>query len=358
MDVIQGLKGIFSFWSPPRPTLPFSVLFKKFRSILERNNLILELMGDMGDKLGGEYVFDSQYVLDISEKIGDHVFKLISDLCVMTQNENVDLFIAFERIQHDIQEGLAGRCAFPMTRPAVLLDELNGDLNEEVGNKFANLGDIRNTLGLPTMNGFVITTRAFFDFMEANGLPKHIEHCLATVDVKDETAFEAMCEEVRRRIFKGAIPRHVVSNINAMLDILCSGRRGERCSFAVRSSAWGEDSDFSFAGQYESVLNVPRKGILEAYRRVVAGAYTPEAWRYRLHRGYRECEMAMAVGCQLMVEGEVSGAMYTYAPLPLEQEAMVISAAWGLGPAVVGGLAESDTFILDRLPPTASCRPS
>ncbi|MGA2401492.1 MAG: PEP/pyruvate-binding domain-containing protein [Syntrophobacteraceae bacterium] len=351
MDVIQGLKKFFAFWSPSRPTLPFSVLFKKFRSILERNNLILELMGDMGDKLGGEYVFDSQYVLDISEKIGDHVFKLISDLCVMTRNENVDLFIAFERIQHDIQEGLAGRCAFPMTRPAVLLDELNGDLNEEVGNKFANLGDIRNTLGLPTMEGFVITTRAFFDFMEANGLPGHIEHCLATVDVKDETAFEAMCNDVRRRIFKGAIPRHVVSNINAMLDILCPGRRGEPCSFAVRSSAWGEDSDFSFAGQYESVLNVPRKGILEAYRRVIAGAYTPEAWRYRLHRGFRECETAMAVGCQLMVEGEVSGAMYTYAPLPLEQEAMVISAAWGLGPAVVGGLAESDTFVLDRLPP-------
>ena len=119
----------------------------------------------------------------------------------------------------------------------------------------------------------------------------------------------------------------------------------------MRSSAWGEDSEFSFAGQYESVLNVPRKGILEAYRRVIAGAYTPEAWRYRLHRGYRESETAMAVGCQLMVEAEVSGAMYTYAPLPLEQEAMVISAAWGLGPAVVGGLAESDTFILDRLPP-------
>ena len=226
MDVIHGLKELFSFWSPPKPTLPFSVLFKKFKSILERNNRILELMADMGDKLGGDYVFDRQYVLDISEKIGDLVFKLISDLCVMTQNENVDLFIAFERIQHEIQEELAGRRAFPMTRPAVLLDELNGDLNEEVGNKFANLGDIRNTLGLPTMDGFVITTRAFFDFMEANGLPKHIEHCLATVDVKDETAFEAMCDDVRGRILKGTIPRHVVSNINAMLDILCARATG------------------------------------------------------------------------------------------------------------------------------------
>jgi pyruvate,water dikinase len=136
-----------------------------------------------------------------------------------------------------------------------------------------------------------------------------------------------------------------------MLDILRTRGHGDPAMFAVRSSAWGEDSEFSFAGQYESVLNVPRKGIADAYRRVIAGAYTPEAWRYRLHRGYREDETAMAVGCQLMAQAEVSGAMYTYAPLPLEKEAMVISAAWGLGPAVVGGVAESDTFFLDRHPP-------
>jgi pyruvate,water dikinase len=351
MDVIEGLKQLFHSWSPPKPGLPFSVLFKKFKSILERNNRILELMADMGDKLGGDYVFDRQYVLDITEKVSDLVFKLISDLCVMSQCQNVDLFIAFERIQYEIQEELAGRRAFPMTRPAILLDELNGDFSDEAGNKFANLGDIRNILGLPTMDGFVITTKAFFDFMAANGLPAYIERSLAAWDRKDEAAFETMCHEVRKRILGGTIPRHIVSNISAMLDTLSASAQGRPLMFAVRSSAWGEDSEFSFAGQYESVLNIPRRGILDAYRRVIAGAYTPAAWRYRLHRGYQENEMAMAVGCQLMAEPEVSGAMYTYAPLPLETEAMVISAAWGLGPAVVEGVAESDTFFLDRHPP-------
>ena len=166
--------------------MPFSILFKKFRSILERNNLILELMADMGDKLGGEYIFDGQYVMDITGKISDLVFKLISDLCVMTQNEIVDLFIAFERIQFEIQEELAGRRAVPVTKPVLLLEELNGDFSEEAGNKFANLGEIRNTLDLPTMDGFVVTTRAFFDFMEANGLFKHIEQGLAELDSADE----------------------------------------------------------------------------------------------------------------------------------------------------------------------------
>lgn len=351
MDIVRGLKKFFSFRSSSNPVLPFSVLFKKFRSILERNNLILELMADMGDKLGGEYIFDSQYVIDITGKISDLVFKLISDLCVMTQNEIVELFIVFERIQFEIQEELAGRRAVPVTKPVLLLDELNSDLSEEAGNKFANLGDIRNTLELPTMDGFVVTTRAFFDFMEANGLFKHIERGLAAMDAADESAVEAFCEDVRGRIFSGAMPRHVVSAITAALDIVCGRNQGRRLGFAVRSSAWGEDSEFSFAGQYDSVLNVPRKKIPDAWREVAASAYTPEALRYRLHRGYRESETVMAVGCQLMVEAEVSGAMYTYAPVAAETDAMVISAAWGLGVAVVSGVAESDTIFLDRLPP-------
>ena len=352
MDIVHGLKKCFSlFRSSSQPVLPFTVLFKKFRSVLERNNLILELMADMGDKLGGEYIFDSQFVMDSTEKVSDLVFKLISDLCVMTQSEIVDLFVAFERIQFEIQEELAGRRAVPVTKPVLLLDEINGDFSEEAGNKFANLGEIRNTLDLPTMDGFVVTTRAFFDFMEANGLFKLIEKGLAELDTADESALEAFCEDVRRRIFAGTMPRHIVSAINSALDVVCGRNRGCALGFAVRSSAWGEDSEFSFAGQYESVLNVPRKGIVDAWREVAASVYTPEALRYRLHRAYRESETVMAVGCQLMVESEVSGAMYTYAPVAAETEAMVISAAWGLGIAVVSGVAESDTIFLDRLPP-------
>jgi pyruvate,water dikinase len=356
MAGIDDIKGLFCFWHPPKPYIPFTILFKKFKSVLERNNRLLELMADMGDKLGGEYVFDRQYIFDVCERISDLVFKLISDLCILTGCDDLELFVAFERIQHEIQEELAGRRAFPMTRTTVLLDELNFELNEEVGNKFAGLGDIRNILDLTTPDGFVITTKAFFDFMECNGLLKDIEKMLDNWNGRDDAYFEGMCREVRNRILLAPIPRNVLSHINAMVDILATRRRGERnepLMFAVRSSAWGEDSEFSFAGQYESVLNVPRSGILDAYRRVIAGAYTPEAWHYRLHRGYREHEMAMAVGCQLMVQPEVSGAMYTYAPLPDEEEAMVVSAAWGLGPAVVEGIAESDTFFLDRSPPHA-----
>ncbi len=353
MNLLAEFKSMVLCRSHAKPAVPFSVLFKKFKAILERNNRILELMADMGDKLGGEYIFDRQYIFDTCERLNDHVFKLISDLCVLNHRKNTDLFIAFERIQHEIQEEMAGRHAFPMVKPAILLDDINSDLIDEVGNKFAGLGDLRNILSLPVTDGFVITTKTFFDFMEHNALFDLIQEKLSHWDGEDREYFRYMSRDLQQHILDAKVPRSISSHIDAMLDIISSRHRGIPLKFAVRSSAWGEGGEFSFAGQYDSVLNVPASGVPDAYKRVVASAYSPEAWQYRIHRGYREHETAMAVGCQIMVEAESSGVIYTYAPGMSDRESMVISAVWGLGPAVVDGTAESDTFILDREPPYA-----
>ena len=184
-SILTGLKNTISWRPRAKPAVPFSVRFKKFKAILERNNRILELMADMGDKLGGEYVFDRQYIFDSCERMNEQVFKLISDLCVLNQRKNTDLFIAFERIQHEIQEEMAGRHTFPMVKPVILLDEIGNDQHDEVGNKFACLGDIRNTLNLPATDGFVVTTKTFFDFMEHNGLFDYIHKAMSGWDGRE-----------------------------------------------------------------------------------------------------------------------------------------------------------------------------
>jgi len=107
--MFRFLKNVFAF-RQPRP-LPFAVLFTKFQHILERNNSILGLMADMGDKLGGEYVFDRRYIEQATEQLGDQVFKLISDLSVLAQCRHVELFVAFERIRHLLWQELSGQTA-------------------------------------------------------------------------------------------------------------------------------------------------------------------------------------------------------------------------------------------------------
>mgnify|MGYP001224243575 CR=1 FL=1 len=343
--MFRFLKNVFAF-RQPRP-LPFAVLFTKFQHILERNNSILGLMADMGDKLGGEYVFDRRYIEQATEQLGDQVFKLISDLSVLAQCRHVELFVAFERIRHLLWQELSGQTAVTGERYVLGLDEVGYDQVDQAGGKMAHVGDLRNRLGLAAPDGFVITTKAFFDFMRQDGLLEMARDGIAAWDGRDEKGLDELAAEMRRRILEAPLPRGLAREVTARADRLLSGRRGPQSLLAVRSSAWHEDGDSSFAGQYATVLDVPRDGIIDAYRAVVASAYSATAWRYRLLRGYREHEVGMAVGCQLMVSGAVSGVLHTYAP-QVDEGVMVADAARGACRPVVDGSAPAQTVVMER----------
>lgn len=337
-----------------RPPVPFSVLYKKFKGILERHNAILELIGDMGDKLGGDYVYDRQYIFDSCEKLGDQVFKLISDLNLLCQGKNVALFAAFERIQTRIRGELAGRRVLSRTDHILPLSELTHDLADEGGNKMASLGDIRNILGFPTPPGFVITAGAYFEAMERAGLRKTVADAVRELCDSDGAHLVETAESLRRAVLDMPLPRELCRSIERSVEHLagdCAGPDGTPPLFAVRSSAWDEDGESSFAGMYETELGVAAQDILAAYRKVLASMFCEEALRYRLHHGLCHEEPAMAVGVMPMVDALVSGGLYTYAPLRDQDQAMVVSAAWGLGKPIVDGTAETDTYILLREPP-------
>ncbi len=346
----NGLNNLLTFWRPSREVLPFTVLFKKFQSILERNNQILELMADMGDKLGGEYIFDGHYIAEAAEKLGDQVFKLISDYSILNQHKNADLFLAFERIRYAIQEELVGHHVFTVGDPVMDLSAVGHEQSELAGAKMTTLGDIHNRLELRVPDGFVITTRTFFEFFQRNNLFDKTELAARLLQEEDLESLEHLAQEVQQRILKAAMPRRLSQEILNGYDSLAKRQHQRRVKVALRSSAWGEDGSISFAGQYRSILNVTRDELIDAYRQVVASAYDVEAWLYRLVKGFHENETAMAVGCQVMVQGQVSGVIHTYAPQAGEG-VMLANSVWGLCAPVVQGDHSADTMILSRKSP-------
>src|SRR4030043_1475593 len=83
---------------------------------------------------------------------------------------------------------------------------------------------------------------------------------------------------------------------------------------SLRSSAIGEDSELSFAGQYVSVLNVSRDKLIETYKHIMASLFTPRAISYRFAKGIRDEDIAMGVACLQMVEAVASGVIYSRHP--------------------------------------------
>lgn len=120
---------------------------------------------------------------------------------------------------------------------------------------------------------------------------------------------------------------------------------------AVRSSALDEDSsDSSFAGQYETTLNVEgEQALLDAVRQCLASLSSERAGGYREFRGEEKpSERAMCVVVQCMVDARAAGVLFTVDPVTHRRAHMVLDAVAGLGEALVSGEATPDHYVLER----------
>lgn len=115
---------------------------------------------------------------------------------------------------------------------------------------------------------------------------------------------------------------------------------GDRC--AVRSSADVEDgTTASYAGQFDTVLNVDVGGVPDAVRQCRASATGPRVLAYQHQRGLTGTPRVHVV-LQQMVNARVAGVCFTSDPSGARGEVVVV-AARGLGTGVVDGTADTQT---------------
>ena len=113
--ILGWVKKIFGVGGRSKKKLPFTILFRRFQKILELNNQILDLMAEMGGKLGGDYVFDRRYIELSCQHAADLVHKLIYNLNVIAPKKYSQLTDVFSRINSEIEEELAGKLVIPQT---------------------------------------------------------------------------------------------------------------------------------------------------------------------------------------------------------------------------------------------------
>ena len=344
------IKAAFKGRKKSAPQVPFTVLFSVFQKILQYNNQVLELMAEMGTKLGGAYIFDQQYIRSTCHHIADLVYKLIYNLNALAPKKYLVLYDALGAINSDIEEELAGRPVIPQTEYTMPYRLITDDFTEVVGAKNANLAEIKNLLGLKAPEGFAITTQAFKAFMEYNRLLEKMDALNAAWQKGDASKKQA-AEEIRRLILEGTVPQPLQKEIYRSLDNLYQGLNPEEVLLALRSSATSEDTEHTFAGQYLSLLNEPRENILQAYKSILASLYSDSVMEYRRQKELMDYQDSMAVACQLIVDAKVSGVLYTLDPRAPDRDVMLINATWGLGAPVVSGKARADLYTMDREEP-------
>ncbi len=165
-------------------------------------------------------------------------------------------------------------------------------------------------------------------------------------------AFEdSLIPENRNRLQAPATVTEVLQNLHlapevenqlrSAIEQLCP--HGE--FVAVRSSAIDEDqSGHSFAGQYESYLNVPPDCVADRVIEVWRSGFSPRISEYRRQHGLTATLSPPAVLIQRMLIPETSGVAFGADPATGETGVAVISATRGLNVGLTSGTSEGETW--------------
>ncbi len=140
-------------------------------------------------------------------------------------------------------------------------------------------------------------------------------------------------------VIRGALAGEYPDDLDQQHTALASDK------VAVRSSALGEDGeDASFAGQYETVLNVENTEQLRtAIDQCVASINSERAQHYQQTQ-LGETAVQMNIVVQRMVDARCAGVVFTADPVSARRDLLVIDAVNGLGEALVSGEATPDHF--------------
>ncbi len=207
---------------------------------------------------------------------------------------------------------------------------------EKLGNKGKFLLQMKKQ-GLNVPGGFILDSDTYDEVVSKNGLEDKIREILSGLT-------SVNCDEVSEKISKlfdnALIPEDILSEINAVAK--------DESLYAVRSSGNKEDLDeYSFAGQYETFLNVAKsdleKNIIACYRSM----FGKVSLKYITNRNIDPLSMKMSVVIQEMVDADNSGICFTIDPISGNDKVMLIEVSQGLGENIVSGKTKPEQYYYD-----------
>ncbi|HTX89652.1 MAG TPA: PEP/pyruvate-binding domain-containing protein [Anaerolineales bacterium] len=214
---------------------------------------------------------------------------------------------------------------------------------ENVGGKGMSLAKLSRA-GLPVPGGFHITTEAYRRFVSENGLQPRILAALQDTGSLEPTALEPVAGRIGGFFAEGSLPAELAGEISRAYASL------KGATVAVRSSATAEDlPEASFAGQQDTYLNIHgESAVLEAVKRCWASLWTARAIAYRTKQNIPPEDVALAVVVQELVFADAAGVMFTANPVNGRRDEVMVTAAWGLGEAIVSGAVTPDTMTVSK----------
>lgn len=214
----------------------------------------------------------------------------------------------------------------------VFLKEASHEPLLQIGSKALHLANVIHE-GVTIPDGFVVKANALSYFMKENQLHNEMSH------------------EAFAQAFEAApIPQQMEQEILHSFQQLKAATVDANLCVAVRSSSSSEDlADASFAGQYDTILNVGDEAqLLRAIKQCWASVFSEHARDYASQREISLADFPMGILVQQMVYPDVAGVIFSMNPITDSKDEIIINASYGLGEAIVSGIVTPDTYIVHK----------
>ena len=328
------------------PDLFIRKRYANFQELLERDRRCHSLLAELEDIYYNARPVDINRVRSLYRNFSADVLAMVTCLYKLAPGKHKNLIDYYKKFDFYARFALAPpKCT--TAPPYILAIDAPFADDRLTGGKGLHVSQLARDLHLPVPAGFIISTAAFNIFLEKNALRSQIDRRLARTDINSLASLQEVSDTLTGYIMQARIPVRLEKEINDTINTLARQYPGQK--FAVRSSAVGEDSSLSFAGQYCSLLNVQPDAILAAYQRVLASKYTPEAILYRIINGLDDEETPMAVIVLVMVEARLSGVVATGNPAAPDNTTTLVHSVCGLGDNLMGGTATATTQELQHV---------
>ena len=322
--------------------------YNEFLAVLHENEQSLDLMTRLEVKLYNNQLISFPYLKGMISNLSKRIANIIESVIQLSGGDYCSLRDTYGRLERDIRYVLTGSKE-PVYTPIVIpLTAVKRELADKVGNKMANLGEMRNHCGETIPAGFAATACAYNHFIEYNELSTQINDVLSELEAEDNSQFLAAEKTIKNLFLAADIPPEIEHSILLEAEKL-EKLKGRPLFWAVRSSAIGEDlAESSFAGQFSSILNVPSGQLLQAYKEVASSKYNASVMEYQRMKNIQDDDITMSVGFMEMIDPVCSGVIYSLNPVKPESKEMVINAVWGIGELLVDGAISADMYGVKR----------
>ena len=204
---------------------------------------------------------------------------------------------------------------------------------EKLGNKGKFLLQMKKQ-GFRVPGGFILDSDVYDETIAENGLKEQINQLLEGLTAENVSE---RSKELQALLNGAKLPDNILKIMDAYAD-------ADKL-YAVRSSGSKEDlAGYSFAGQYDTFLNVPKEELARQVTACYASAFGERVLQYLLGNGVSAEDLKMSVVIQKMVDAEYSGICFTLNPATGNDKEMLIEVSEGLGENLVSGKTAPEQY--------------